>query len=79
MRRQGGDEFGIVLVRCGGEAAPLGLVARLHDVSAEKSWLLDGVTLGYQSLRKTTSATEALHLADLATLTDTRSRRQPGR
>ncbi len=67
--RLGGDEFGVVLVRCGGEAAAIGFCDRLGEILAGEVATVSeglGASCGYQSLRQATSPTEALHQADLA-------------
>jgi diguanylate cyclase (GGDEF)-like protein/PAS domain S-box-containing protein len=77
LGRLGGDEFGGLLVRCGGEAAAIGFVARLQEEMARRPWPFDatvGVTCAYQSLKRATSPTEALHTADLAMLAKKRDR-----
>lgn len=71
VARIGGDEFAVIQVRCGGELAAIGLEARVHEELARRTWpggVRLGVTLGHQSLRKATSAGDAVQRADLAML-----------
>lgn len=71
VARIGGDEFAVIQARCGGELAAIGLEARIHEELARRSWpggVKLGVTLGHQSLRKATSAADAVERADLAML-----------
>ena len=77
VARIGGDEFAVVLIRCGGEAAAIGLEARLREELASRAWpggRILGVSVGHHSLRKSRSPGDALHLADLAMLDDKRQR-----
>lgn len=68
--RIGGDEFGVLLIRCGGEAAATGFCARLEDELAGLSDTIGEVTAscGYHSLKRAPSSAEALKRADLAML-----------
>jgi diguanylate cyclase (GGDEF)-like protein/PAS domain S-box-containing protein len=79
--RLGGDEFGVLLVRCGGEAAAMGFCARLEEALALELGIIDegvGASCGYQSLRRASSPAEALNGADLAML-EAKARRARGR
>lgn len=69
--RLGGDEFGVILIRCGGEASAIGFCARLEEALARDLGILEegvGASCGYHSLRRAASAAEALNGADLAML-----------
>ena len=69
--RIGGDEFAVILVRCGGEAAAIGFSSVLEDRIQERTRLLPtpiGITLGHVSLLASGSAAGALHAADSAML-----------
>jgi diguanylate cyclase (GGDEF)-like protein/PAS domain S-box-containing protein len=71
VARIGGDEFAVLLVRCGGEPAAVGFADRLNATLADRPWRVIRpitVSIGYQSLRHSTSATDALHAADLMML-----------
>lgn len=71
LGRLGGDEFGVLLVRCGGEAAALGFQARLCDELEREAWpggKALTAALGYHSLKTALSPAGALHAADLAML-----------
>jgi diguanylate cyclase (GGDEF)-like protein/PAS domain S-box-containing protein len=73
--RIGGDEFAVVLVRCGGAAAALGLE---HQLSERLHTAGDGrvaVSIGHWSLRNSESPADALHRADLAMLAAKEARR----
>lgn len=77
VARIGGDEFGILLIRCGGEAAAIGLAAELCDRVGEACRPLPSVlavSLGHASLRASGSAAAALHAADLSMYARKRSR-----
>lgn len=78
VARRGGDEFGIILIRCGGEAAAIGFAAELEDRLAEACHNLPeprvGLSLGHASLRAADSAPAALHHADLAMYATKRGR-----
>jgi diguanylate cyclase (GGDEF)-like protein/PAS domain S-box-containing protein len=71
VARRGGDEFAVLLVRCGGELAAIGFADRLREAVAKRTWpggVPLGVTLGHQSLRRSASPDDALQQADLAML-----------
>lgn len=76
VARIGGDEFAVLLIRCGGELAAHGLGARIHEELARRSWpggITLGVTIGHQSLRRSESPADALERADLTMLSGKRS------
>ena len=69
VARIGGDEFGIILIRCGGEAAAVGFAAALRDRISQACRPLPSivaVSVGHASLRASESAAAALHAADLS-------------
>jgi diguanylate cyclase (GGDEF)-like protein/PAS domain S-box-containing protein len=69
VARLGGDEFGIILIRCGGEAAAVGFAAELCERIEQACRPLPSmvaVSVGHASLRAATSASTALHEADLS-------------
>lgn len=77
VARLGGDEFGVLQVRCGGEFAAFGLEARIQEEMARRTWpggVPLGVTIGHQSLKRASSATDALERADLSMLSTKRTR-----
>ncbi|MBA3746898.1 MAG: diguanylate cyclase [Solirubrobacterales bacterium] len=68
VARIGGDEFGVLLVRCD-ERAAYSFMARLQDAMAEQRWPQHAairVSLGHASLQESTSPAKALHRADVA-------------
>ncbi len=68
LARIGGDEFGVLLIRCD-ERAAHSYVARLREAMAEPCWPAlrqVGVSVGHASLHESTSAAKALERADLA-------------
>jgi diguanylate cyclase (GGDEF)-like protein len=68
LARIGGDEFGVLLIRCD-ERAAHSYVARLREAMAEPCWpalARIGVSVGHASLHESTSAAKALERADLA-------------
>lgn len=68
LARIGGDEFGILLVRCR-EASARSFKARVVEVMIDGPWHAlrqIGVSLGHASLHGSTSAAKALERADLA-------------
>ena len=76
--RLGGDEFGVLLVRCGDEAAALGFEARLEAELRRRPWPFDAritATVGHESLKRAPSPNEALRSADLRMLAQKRKRR----
>lgn len=78
IARTGGDEFAIILTRCGGETAAVGFESVLRERVAEVLATLPlpvGFTLGHASLRDSVSPDDALHRADVEML----ARKQPGR
>jgi diguanylate cyclase (GGDEF)-like protein/PAS domain S-box-containing protein len=78
VARIGGDEFAVLLIRCGGEAAALGFVERLNETLAQRPWRDShtiSVSLGHHSLRHSNSPADAVHRADLAMLACKQSRR----
>ena len=71
VARVGGDEFAVLLVRCGGESAALGFQQRLLEVLAERPGphgKIINLSMGHQSLRDSTSPADAVHRADLSML-----------
>ena len=66
IARIGGDEFGVLLMRCD-ERAAHSFMLRLHEAIAERPWPA-GVevqaSLGHASLQESTSPAKALHRAD---------------
>lgn len=71
VARIGGDEFGIILTRCGGEPAAMGFAAVLRERMADACRSLPlrlAVTVGHASLRASESPQVALHHADVAML-----------
>lgn len=77
VARLGGDEFGVLQVRSGGEYAALGLEARLREELARRTWpggITLSVTIGHQSLRHSSSPTDAVERADMSMLKEKRSR-----
>jgi len=71
LGRLGGDEFGVLLVRCGGEAAALGFADRLATEFSRRIWPHEAeitATVGHSSLRGAETPAEALNRADLAML-----------
>jgi diguanylate cyclase (GGDEF)-like protein len=68
LARIGGDEFGVLLIRCD-ERAAHSYLARLREAMAEPCWpalAQVGVSFGHASLHESTSAAKALERADLA-------------
>jgi diguanylate cyclase (GGDEF)-like protein len=68
LARIGGDEFGILLMRCD-ERAAHSFMARLREAMAETPWpalAQIGASVGHASLQQSTSAAKALERADLA-------------
>jgi diguanylate cyclase (GGDEF)-like protein len=66
VARIGGDEFGVLLVRCD-ERAAHSFMVRLRDAMAERSWpalARVGASLGHAALQESTSPAKALHRAD---------------
>jgi diguanylate cyclase (GGDEF)-like protein len=79
LARIGGDEFGVLLIRCD-ERAAHSFKARLRDAMAEASWpalALVGASLGHASLHESTSPAKALERADLAMFARKRSSYAP--
>lgn len=75
--RVGGDEFGVLLIRCD-ERAAHAFEARLRDAMTSEGGGLS-VSLGHASLLQSSSPEKALERADLAMLAGKRSaRRGPG-
>jgi diguanylate cyclase (GGDEF)-like protein len=75
LARIGGDEFGVLLMRCD-ERAAHSFTIRLRDAMAEQDWPGQahvGVSIGHASLLQSTSARKALERADLAMLARKRS------
>ena len=75
LARIGGDEFGVLLIRCD-ERAAHSFMARLREAMAERRWpalAQVGASLGYASLQESTSAAKALQRADLAMFARKRS------
>jgi diguanylate cyclase (GGDEF)-like protein len=67
LARIGGDEFGVLLIRCD-ERAAHSYVARLREAMAEPCWpalAQVGASVGHASLHESTSAAKALERADL--------------
>ncbi|MEA2220412.1 MAG: hypothetical protein QOJ35_3038 [Solirubrobacteraceae bacterium] len=78
VARIGGDEFGVLLIRCD-ERAAHSFKARLREAMADARFpALEpvGVSLGHASLHESTSAEKALERADMAMLACKRSRRR---
>jgi diguanylate cyclase (GGDEF)-like protein len=68
VARIGGDEFGVLLVRCD-ERAAHSFMVRLREAMAERSWpalMQVRASLGHASLQESTSPAKALHRADAA-------------
>ena len=77
VARLGGDEFGVLQVRSGGEYAALGFEARLREELARRTWpggITLRVTIGHQSLRRSSSPSDAVERADLSMLNAKKSR-----
>ena len=75
LARIGGDEFGVLLIRCD-ERAAHSFMIRLRDAMEETPWpalAQIGASLGQASLLESTSPEKALHRADLAMLARKRS------
>jgi diguanylate cyclase (GGDEF)-like protein len=75
LARIGGDEFGVLLIRCD-ERAAHSYVARLREAMAEPCWpalAQVGASVGHASLHESTSPTKALERADLAMFARKRS------
>lgn len=71
VARIGGDEFALILIRCGGEAAAVGFEALVQERMRECLMTLPSpleISVGHASLRRAASPTVALHEADLAML-----------
>ncbi len=69
--RLGGDEFGVLLVRCGSEDAAQGFRDRIEEELTRRPWPHDLVltaAIGYSSLKSSASPSDALHQADLEML-----------
>jgi diguanylate cyclase (GGDEF)-like protein len=67
LARIGGDEFGVLLVRCD-ERAAHSYVARLREAMAQPCWpalAQVGASVGHASLHESTSAAKAMERADL--------------
>ena len=67
VARIGGDEFGVLLIRCD-ERAAHGFKARLQQAMAERDWPAQaqiGASVGHASLLQSASARKALERADL--------------
>jgi diguanylate cyclase (GGDEF)-like protein len=78
VARIGGDEFGVLLIRCD-ERAAHSFKARLRGAMADDRFpALEriGVSLGHASLHDSTSAEKALERADMAMLAGKRTRRR---
>ncbi len=78
VARIGGDEFALILIRCGGEAAALGFESMIRERMAECLLGLPTaleISVGHASLRRAASPAVALHEADLAMLAAKRRRR----
>jgi diguanylate cyclase (GGDEF)-like protein len=76
VARIGGDEFGVLLVRCD-ERAAHSFIARLREAMSERTWgAVDqiDVSLGHASLHESTSPAKALNRADTAMYARKRSR-----
>jgi diguanylate cyclase (GGDEF)-like protein len=68
LARIGGDEFGVLLIRCD-ERAAHSYTARLREAMAQPCWpalAQVGASVGHASLQESTSAAKALQRADLA-------------
>ena len=76
LARIGGDEFGILLVRCN-ESAAHSFKARVGAAMAEAGMGDLRASLGHASLYRSTSATRALERADLAMFARKRAARVP--
>ena len=77
VARLGGDEFAVLQVRCGGEFSSLGFEAVLNEELEKRTWpggLRLKASIGHQSLRRATSAADALERADFAMLEKKRQR-----
>lgn len=77
VARIGGDEFGTILIRCGGPSAAIGFAAVLRERMADACRSLPaptGLSLGCASLRGFDSAAAALHEADISMLANKRHR-----
>ena len=75
LARIGGDEFGVLLIRCD-ERAAHSFKARLREAMAAVSWpalAQIGASLGHASLLESTSPLKALERADLAMFARKRS------
>jgi len=76
VARIGGDEFGVLLVRCD-ERAAHSFMARLREAMSERAWPVAAqidVSLGHASLQESTSPAKALNRADAAMYARKRSR-----
>jgi diguanylate cyclase (GGDEF)-like protein len=75
IARIGGDEFGVLLIRCD-ERAAHSFKMRLREAMAETPWpalAQIGASLGHASLQESTSPAKALERADLAMFARKRS------
>jgi len=75
LARIGGDEFGVLLIRCD-ERAAHAFMTRLMNAMAEQRWpalARVGASLGHASLQESTSPAKALERADMAMFARKRS------
>lgn len=82
VARIGGDEFALILIRCGGEASALGFETVIRERLAEQLPSLPAplaISVGHASLRRAASPAVALHEADLAMLAAKQRQRRRAR